>query len=183
MAGLMIQVNGKGMIPRGYGLAPRKEPFLASDIHLIYLILNTAGLSIKFVNPKTNQLEDLTKKNMKKMWDTYANYKKQEVKPQDPVEQEGQSSTDASPTVTWIKQEPVKEETQSVSPTAVNAQNVPTGEVPPVAEDTQTEAPAEAEPVKESDKVSDQPQDTTQNGVQSGKIDYNKNKQNKNNRH
>lgn len=172
MAGLMIQVNGKGMIPRGYGLAPRKEPFLASDIHLIYLILNTAGLSIKFVNPKTNQLEDLTKKNMKKMWDMYADYKKSEVKPQAPVEQESQSST----TVETV-QEHVHEETQPVSPTTVNAQNVPIGKVPPVTEGTQTEAPAETESVKEETKVEDQSTD-----AQSGnKIDYKNNKNNKNN--
>ena len=74
MSKLMIQVNGTGMIPRGYGLAPRKEPFAASDIHLINLILNTKGLTVNFVNPETNQLQSVTNKNLKQIWDKYANY-------------------------------------------------------------------------------------------------------------
>ena len=74
MAGLKIQVNGSGLIPRGYGIAPRKEPFMANDIYFINLILNTKGLTVKFLNPETNSLQDVDRKNLKKIWDKYANY-------------------------------------------------------------------------------------------------------------
>lgn len=79
---LKIQVNGKGMIPRGFGLAPRKEPF-AADLTLIGTILNTKGLTVKFVNPETGKFQDLTKANVKKIWDRYANVR--EIKKDDKI--------------------------------------------------------------------------------------------------
>lgn len=81
MGKLNIQVNGHGMIPRGYGIAPRKEPFPVTDLYFISLILNTPGLSVKFVNPESNKLENITKNNLKKIWDKYSNYNPDTKKP------------------------------------------------------------------------------------------------------
>ena len=88
MACLKIQVFGKGLIPRGYGLAPRKNPFPA-DYVLIGTILNTPGLSVKYINPETGVPADLTKSNLKKIWDKYSNY----VAPVKPVVVEESAST------------------------------------------------------------------------------------------
>ena len=89
MACLKIQVFGKGLIPRGYGLAPRKNPFPA-DYVLIGTILNTPGLSVKYINPETGVPADLTKSNLKKIWDKYSNY----VAPVKPVVVESASTPD-----------------------------------------------------------------------------------------
>lgn len=67
---LKIQVLGKGMIPRGYGLAPRKEPFMA-DRTLIATILATPGLKVKYLNPNTNKFEGLTKDNFNRIYQAY----------------------------------------------------------------------------------------------------------------
>ena len=56
---LKIQVLGQGLIPRGHGIAPKKEPFPA-DLTLIGLILGTPGLKMNYINPETNQLAPLT---------------------------------------------------------------------------------------------------------------------------
>ena len=64
---LKIQVLGHGLIPRGMGIAPRKEPFYA-DLNLIGLILQTPGLSVNYVT-SLGTLQPLTTKNLKKVWD------------------------------------------------------------------------------------------------------------------
>lgn len=68
---LKIQVLGKGLIPRGYGIAPRKEPFSA-DKNLISLILRSPGLSIKYISPVDGRAYDLDKNNFKRIWDKYS---------------------------------------------------------------------------------------------------------------
>lgn len=70
---LKIQVLGKGLIPRGFGLAPRKEPFSA-DLTLITTILNTNGLMVNYVNPSDGRLLPLNRQNVKKVWDKYNNW-------------------------------------------------------------------------------------------------------------
>lgn len=67
---LNIQVLGKGLIPRGLGLAPRLEPFPA-DYTLICTIMQTRGLEVKMVNPDDGKLIKLTPNNVKRMWDKY----------------------------------------------------------------------------------------------------------------
>ena len=67
---LKIQVLGKGLIPRGYGLAPRLNPFPA-DMILIGTILNTYGLSVNYLNPDDNNMHPLTKENLKKIYNKY----------------------------------------------------------------------------------------------------------------
>lgn len=69
---LKIQVLGKGLIPRGYGLAPRVNPFPA-DLTLIGTILNTNGLTVNYLNPETNKMCPLTKENLKKVYDKFGN--------------------------------------------------------------------------------------------------------------
>ena len=67
---LKIQVLGKGMIPRGYGLAPRKE-FFKADLTLIHTILQCPNLKVNMLNPETNKIMPVTKSNVKTLWDKY----------------------------------------------------------------------------------------------------------------
>lgn len=94
---LKIQVLGKGMIPRGYGLAPRKEPFYA-DLTLIATIIQTNGLTVNYVNPETGELKPLTRTNLTTIYKKYENYrpseKKEVIAPSTPV------STDNTPVET-----------------------------------------------------------------------------------
>lgn len=67
---LKIQVLGKGMIPRGYGLAPRKD-FFKADLTLIHTILQCPNLKVNMLNPETNKIMPVTKTNVKTLWDKY----------------------------------------------------------------------------------------------------------------
>ena len=67
---LMIRVLGKGLIPRGYGIAPRKDPFKA-DLTLIMTIMNTPGLKVEFINPDTMRPSPLTRDNVQKVYKRY----------------------------------------------------------------------------------------------------------------
>lgn len=67
---LKIQVLGKGLIPRGLGLAPRMEPFSA-DLTLIGTIMATPGLKVNMIRPEDGKAITLNSQNMKRMWETY----------------------------------------------------------------------------------------------------------------
>ena len=69
---LRIQVLGSGLIPRGHGIAPKKEPFPA-DLRLIGIILSTGGLKVNFVHPDSGKLVTLTRENYQDMYKKYAN--------------------------------------------------------------------------------------------------------------
>lgn len=69
---LKIQVLGSGLIPRGHGIAPKKEPFPA-DLTLIGLILSTPGLKMNYINPETGKLAPLTRENYQKVYQKYPN--------------------------------------------------------------------------------------------------------------
>nr|DAP16848.1 MAG TPA: hypothetical protein [Caudoviricetes sp.] len=56
-----IQVLGKGYHPR-IGFLPKWTPFMA-DQNTIGWLLATSKLKIRYFNPETNQMEDITKKN------------------------------------------------------------------------------------------------------------------------
>ncbi len=71
---LKIQVLGKGLIPRGMGLAPRKNPFFA-DFTMISTILATPGLQVNYLNPETNTMQSLTPKNLQRVWNKYSEWK------------------------------------------------------------------------------------------------------------
>lgn len=68
---LKIQVLGQGLIPRGLGLAPRKEPFYA-DYRAIADILNASRLTVYYFNPDTGKFTKLTKETLKSAWDKYS---------------------------------------------------------------------------------------------------------------
>ncbi len=69
---LRIQVLGSGLIPRGHGIAPKKEPFPA-DLRLIGIILSTGGLKVNFVHPNSGKLVPLTRENYQAMYTKYQN--------------------------------------------------------------------------------------------------------------
>lgn len=75
---LKIQVLGKGLIPRGYGLAPRKDPFNA-DLTLIQTIMSTPGLIVNYIRPEDNKPIKLDRTNVKRVWDKYNNPAKKYV--------------------------------------------------------------------------------------------------------
>ena len=66
---LNIQVLGKGMIPRGLGLAPRKE-FFKADLILITTILATPGLKVNMLT-QDNKVVEVTRANVKNLWDKH----------------------------------------------------------------------------------------------------------------
>ena len=69
---LRIQVLGNGLIPRGHGIAPKKEPFPA-DLRLIGIILSTGGLKVNFVHPDSGKLIPLNRENYQDMYAKYQN--------------------------------------------------------------------------------------------------------------
>lgn len=95
MASLKVRVLGKGLIPRGGGIAPRKEP-LKCDLNLIQLMLSTRGLEpLEFINPETNKAQPLTRENLKRTWDRYADYKGPEGEvPEDDEDDKGDGIVD-----------------------------------------------------------------------------------------
>ena len=108
---LRIQVLGSGLIPRGHGIAPKKEPFPA-DLNLIGIILSTGGLKVNFVHPDSGNLTALTRENYQAMYKKYQNriYTK-------PVE---------------VEESGHKEDTGAANPTSPVAPVVPTTVVAPV---------------------------------------------------
>lgn len=67
---LQIQILGRGLIPRGYGLAPRKE-LVSADPSFIQLLLKTRGLTLNYYNPESKKLAPLTKENYQQVYDHY----------------------------------------------------------------------------------------------------------------
>ena len=67
---LKIQVLGKGLIPRGLGIAPRKE-FFPADFNLIHTILLCPGLKVNMLCPENNKVIPVTNTNLKRLWDKY----------------------------------------------------------------------------------------------------------------
>lgn len=179
MAGLKIQVNGRGLIPRGYGLAPRKDPFMANDINLIGLILNTSGLSVKYVNPSNGRLEDLSKKNLKKVWDQYSNY----TAPATPDQGEDKDKTEevrkAVASQKKAKEPVPKIEDIPVKPSVTPAADATTDETAPAEVAPEAATPAEEkEPEQQPTESKEAPQG--QGNPNNGKVPYNNNKSNKN---
>lgn len=65
---IKIIVDGKNvLIPRGYGIAPRKTPF-AVDYTLLCTMMTTPGLTVFYVDPETNALTKVTRENAKKIY-------------------------------------------------------------------------------------------------------------------
>lgn len=102
---LKIQVLGKGLIPRGLGLAPRTEPFPA-DMTLIHTILCTNGLTVRYIHPETGQPRDLDNKNLKKVYERWGSTEYKKV----PVAQPQQNPAPAAPVQQPSINQPVMEE-------------------------------------------------------------------------
>ena len=116
MKTLLIQVLGVGLIPRGKGIAPKKEPFPATKKE-IELIMEHGALKPRMLNTKTGKYVDITAKNFEKLWNTFA------------IEREEHKNTINRPkaTPTTIpavkKEEPKAENKPSPQPVQVNKQN------------------------------------------------------------
>lgn len=68
---LNVQVLGSGLIPRGHGIAPRREPFQA-DKNLIQLMLGVSTLEVYMINPDNNKKILITHANFEKLWATHS---------------------------------------------------------------------------------------------------------------
>lgn len=139
---LKVQVLGKGMIPRGYGLAPRLEPFPA-DFTLITTIMSTPGLSVNMIHPESGRVVPLTNQNVKRMYETYANYKPK------------QNTTPAtSPAAPVSEKTSTPEPVKVIPPVQTPPQNEKPAPVIPPVQDKKPETPVQqqAAPEKDEDK-------------------------------
>ena len=98
---MLIQVLGYGLIPRGLGIAPKKEPFEA-DLETIKLILGHGALICNMINPKTGAKVRLTSANYMKMWNAYNKPVKKTIQPQ--VVEE--AKTEVAPVKEETKEQP-----------------------------------------------------------------------------
>lgn len=76
---LKIRVLGKGLIPRGYGLAPKKEPFLV-DFETLGVMLYTPGLKPEYYHPGSTKFLPLTIYNAREIYNKYGNEKAEKPK-------------------------------------------------------------------------------------------------------
>ena len=67
---IKIQVLGHGLIPRGNGLAPKKEP-MEADLDLIKLMLNSGSLKLRAVNPNTGGTIPISFKNVDRIYKAF----------------------------------------------------------------------------------------------------------------
>lgn len=156
---LKIQVNGKGLIPRGYGIAPRKSLINATDLSFISLVLNTKGLTVKYLNPQSGRLEELTKKNLNKVWAAYSSYKAPVAaatvsRPVVPEEKFETKDVEAESTVVDTTAE-VEADVQAVVDEAALAVNVEPEDAREASEPATDEAAAtgDIKPVIQSDRT------------------------------
>ena len=157
---LKIQVLGKGLIPRGYGLAPKKNPFPA-DLILIETILKNPGLKVRMMHPDDGHFVDVTTKNVKRLWDAYSD--KYTKDPKDGMH--GKVSTHVAPVKPVAPKVEPKEE-PVVTPTDVLKPQVET----PVTEE-----------VKEEDKQETKTEEKQDGFKPMTNTNYDNNKKNKHN--
>lgn len=65
---LRVRILGSGLIPRGGGLAPKKEPILV-DFNYLTILMYTRNLKIQYLDPDTNKFENMNLFNFKKIYD------------------------------------------------------------------------------------------------------------------
>lgn len=164
---LSIQVLGRGLIPRGHGIAPKKAPFPA-DLTLIQLILRTPGLSINYINPKTKKLSPLTNENLTEVWNRFSDYK--ETKPS-----QNQVSKPVVPEI-------VKQEAAAAPKVEEKKEETPAPAVETVVEETAeavtTEETTDEEKKDEDDIIKPVLSDEKPNGGNNNYNNYNKKKHN-----
>ena len=117
MSYLPIKVNGRGLIPRGHGIAPKS--LINADLQLIQLILNTPGLSMEHIQPD-NTLIPMDRLNYQHLYDHFNKERVAKKQFQEPVvvatiEPEiSNSNKTAAPEVPVVPVEPKVEETPKV---------------------------------------------------------------------
>ena len=75
---LKIRVLGRGLLPNGLGLAPRKE-FFNADFNTINSMLLQPGLTVEYMHPELKKPVVLSPKNAKKIFENFGI--KEEKKP------------------------------------------------------------------------------------------------------
>lgn len=65
---IRVRILGSGLIPRGGGLAPRKEPMLV-DFNYLSILMNTRSLKVLYQDPVSNDFHEMTIYNFKKIYD------------------------------------------------------------------------------------------------------------------
>lgn len=165
---LKIQVLGKGLIPRGYGLAPKKNPFPA-DLILIETILKNPGLKVRMMHPDDGHFVDVTTKNVKRLWEAYSD--KYTKDPKDGMH--GKVSTNVAPVKPVVPKAEQKEE--PVAPTDVLKPQVET----PVTEEVKEETKPVAS--KEEDKQETKTEEKQDGFKPMTNTNYDNNKKNKHN--
>ena len=87
---IKVRILGKGLIPRGYGLAPRKEP-LEVDWNFLNILLNNGSFKIQGLDIDKKEFVEINLANAKKMYEILSKKKpssiqKVEAKVVKPVE-------------------------------------------------------------------------------------------------
>lgn len=68
---IKVRILGQGLIPRGYGLAPRKDP-ISVDWRFLNLLLNYGSFKIQYLDPEKKQFFDVTNANAKKVYEKFS---------------------------------------------------------------------------------------------------------------
>ena len=164
---LKIQVLGRGLIPRGYGLAPRKTPFFA-DLMMIETILHTNGLQVVMIHPEDGHGVRVTTQNVRKLWNAYSDKYKSDVRA-------GKTKAPAvSKVTTPTKTETPAQPVQSFQNTAQQQPQKPAETTPPKKEEAtapanvtttapETAASGEKKDIEETAKGSDEQKSTGDN--------------------
>lgn len=65
---IKVRILGSGLIPRGGGLAPKKEPIYV-DFDYLTILMYTRSLRVQYLDPDTEKFHDMTLYNFKKTYD------------------------------------------------------------------------------------------------------------------
>ncbi len=135
---IKIVVLGYGLIPRGKGIAPRRDPFKV-DLQTLKTILGTDGLQVFAVNPLNNIKTRLNFQNFERI---YKKYEADEGKKAEPVSTIA-ASTDSKKAVIKVGDGTDKRIDKAVE-TALKAEEV---KKPEVVESVETKTAEEETPL------------------------------------
>lgn len=145
---LKVQVEGRGLIPRGLGLAPRKNPFPA-DLSLISTIMSTPGLSLRYISPDDGKSRPLTKQNLKRVWEKYGVEKR--PTPPKPVTPDTGNNPSTNPDLEK------KEEEAPAAPSEDKDETPPAGEAEEGKNDEKEEEPVQGDEDKKDEAPTEPP--------------------------
>lgn len=112
---LKVVVGGSGLIPRGYGIAPRKTPF-EIDLKTLKLCVYTGGLKVYAINPITGAKVLVDTKNYESIYKTYTEAKVPKAVTPKPM---------TKPSIPQPKTQPVKQNVQVAIPAPVKEEPIP----------------------------------------------------------